>query len=150
MDQIVDRIVQEPDLKVSKGACRLDYMQKITDTLYIQKDAVITYVTAAYDMCGNYGVFVKFADQKDRVTVSRSAAIEVLIPKLRQIACRIGLKRLTDTLYIGENVPIRMIHTTNGYLRVVLGTNETLDGWPTALDAEDANAMAQEIALGDA
>lgn len=148
MDQIVDRIVQEPDLKVSKGACRLDYMQKITDTLYIQKDAVITYATITNDMCGNYGVFLKFAEQKDRLTVSRSAAIEVLFPKLRHIASRIGLKRLTDTLYIGENVPIRVIHTTNGYVRVSLGNGETLDGWPTAVDLEDANAMAQEIALG--
>ena len=125
-------------------------MQKITDTLYIQKDEAVTYAIVAYDMCGNYGMFVKLAEQKDRFAVSRSAAIEVLIPKLRQIASRIGLKRLTDTLYIGENIPIRMIHTTNGYLRIVLGNNETLDGWPTALDPEDANAMAQEIALSDA
>ena len=85
-------------------------MQKITDTLYIQQDALVRYVMIQLDLSGSplpgnqYRIILKLAGSKDHVQVCRSAAIEVLLPKLRLIANRLSLRRLTDTLYVHTNV----------------------------------------------
>jgi hypothetical protein len=127
-------------------------MQKITDTLYIQQDALVRYAMIQLDLSGaphvgnQYRIVLQLAGSKDPVQVCRSAAIEVLLPKLRLIANRLSLRRLTDTLYVHANVPIRMLQAEGGHVKVLVSEDETLDGWPTAIGLDDACAMIADIA----
>lgn len=127
-------------------------MQKLTDTLYIQQNDLVRYAMIQLDLSGSphfgnqYVIVLKIAGQVGCVQVSRSAAIEVLIPKLRLIANRLPLRRLTETLYVHTNTPVCMLNADGGYLKVTISDNETLDGWPTAVCLEDACSMAAEIA----
>ena len=122
-------------------------MQKVTDSLYIQKNDIVSHILIVTDISGGgYKIVLKLSGQTDRVTLHTSSSIDVLISRLRTIATRLNLRRLTETLYIHCNMRVRLVTILNGYITIIVGENEVLDGWPTYLCPEDAALMASEIA----